>query len=104
MGTRARIWLTMILLWYPIWAIGASTCCFATGEASHSTSPHHRSLGTYFPVKGLLVAASYSESNLIRYGGYSLVASPVSCAVAFVWILSIKTSASRDDRIDMEKV
>jgi len=82
MGTRARIWLTMILLGYPFWAIGASTCSFAAG---------------------LLVAASYSESNLIRYGGYSLVASPLSCAFAFVWILSIKASARKEDIVDMEK-
>lgn len=34
MGTRTRIWLTMILLGYPLWAIGASTCSLAAGEKS----------------------------------------------------------------------
>jgi len=81
MGTRARIWTTMILLGYPFLAIGASTCCFAAG---------------------LLVAASYSESSLIRYGGYSLVASPMSCALAFVWIITIKRNEKTD--VAIEKV
>ncbi|KAF9644006.1 hypothetical protein BDM02DRAFT_1245175 [Thelephora ganbajun] len=49
MGTRARMWLTLIILAYPFLAIGASTCCFAAG---------------------FLVAASFSQSNLIRYSGY----------------------------------
>lgn len=39
------------------------------------------------------MAASYSESALIRYGGYALVASPLSCGLAFLWILSIKPTA-----------
>jgi len=82
MGTRARIWLTMILLGYPFWAIGASTCTLAAG---------------------LLVAASYSESALIRYGGYTLVASPLSCAAAFVWIIALKQSP-KDEFDGMEKV
>ena len=34
MGTRARIWLTMTLLGYPFFAIGASTCSLAAGEGS----------------------------------------------------------------------
>ena len=55
-------------------------------------------------VLGLLVAASYSETSLIRYGGYSLVASPLSCAFAFAWILTIKPSASAGAYFDMEKV
>ena len=32
LGTRTRIWLTMILLGYPFWAIGASTCSLAAGD------------------------------------------------------------------------
>ena len=52
---------------------------------------------------GLLVAASYSEARLIKYGGYSLVASPLACAAAFIWILSIKKNA-RDNFADGEKV
>ncbi|KAF9644700.1 hypothetical protein BDM02DRAFT_881171 [Thelephora ganbajun] len=82
MGTRARIWLTMILLGYPFWAIGVSTCSFAAG---------------------LLVAASFSESNLIRYGGYVLVGLPLSCAFAFAWILTIKTNVMINP-VDAEKV
>ncbi|KAF9645817.1 hypothetical protein BDM02DRAFT_3119659 [Thelephora ganbajun] len=52
---------------------------------------------------GLLVAASFSESNLIKYGGYVLVASPLSCAFAFAWILTIKTNVMID-LVDAEKV
>jgi len=80
MGTRARIWITMILLGYPFWAIGASTCSLAAG---------------------LLVAASYSESALIRYGGYALVASPLSCGVVFAWMLSVESGVKKED---VEKV
>ena len=53
-------------------------------------------------VVGLLVAASFSESPLIRYGGYALLASPVSCGLAFIWILSLRNGA-RDDGVDVEK-
>ena len=104
MGTRARIWLTMILLGYPFLAIGASTCSFAAGEASQCYFPSRALRVADLRVTGLLVAASYSESSLIRYGGYALVASPLSCAAGFVWILSIKTRARRDDIADTEKV
>ena len=51
---------------------------------------------------GLLVATSFSESPLIRYGGYALLASPVSCGLAFIWILSLRNGA-RDDAVDVEK-
>ena len=53
-------------------------------------------------VVGLLVAASFSESPLIRYGGYALLASPVSCGLAFIWILSLRNGA-RDDGVGVEK-
>ena len=49
------------------------------------------------------MAASYSESFLIKYGGYAVLASPLPCAFAFVWILTMKNNA-RLDSIDAEKV
>jgi len=52
---------------------------------------------------GLLVAGSYFESSLIKYGGYAVLASPLSCAFAFAWILTVKNNA-RFDSIDAEKV
>ncbi|KAF9642150.1 hypothetical protein BDM02DRAFT_3273571 [Thelephora ganbajun] len=81
MGTRARIWLTMILLAYPFLAIGVSTCSFAAG---------------------LLVAMSFSQSNVIKYAGYGLVSLPLSCAFGFAWILTIKNNA-KIDPVDTEK-
>jgi len=83
LGTRARIWVTMVLLGYPFWAIGSSTCALTAG---------------------LLVAASYSESALIRYGGYALLASPLACAFGFAWILAGMKTVARVDSVDTEKV
>ena len=54
-------------------------------------------------VVGLLVAASFSQSPLIRYAGYSLLASPLACGAAFMWILAVKTEASVD-AVDEERV
>jgi len=94
----------MILLGYPFWAIGASTCSLAAGER---TQDYFRlwlplMLNGYSRVIGLLVAASYSSSPLIRYGGYTLLASPLSCGLAFLWILATRTDA-RTNNVDVEE-
>jgi len=60
-------------------------------------------LTRYLYMIGLLVAASYSESPLIRYGGYGVLVTPLSCAFAFAWILTIRNGA-RLDSVDAEKV
>jgi hypothetical protein len=59
-------------------------------------------LNEYLHAAGLLVAASFSESALIRYGGYILLASPLSCGAAFMWILAVK-SETRVEPVDLEK-
>jgi len=49
------------------------------------------------------MAESDSESSMIKYGGYVVLASPLSCAFAFAWVLAMKNSA-RLDSVDAEKV
>ena len=95
MGTRARIWVTMILLAYPFLSIGASACSFTAGEGP---SVHNVAVLTrLLHETGLLVAAAFSEVQLIKYGGYALVALPMACALAFVWIHTIKLSPRKTE-------
>ena len=53
-------------------------------------------------VVGLLVAASFSQSALIRYGGYIMLASPLPYGAAFLWILAVKTETGVK-AVDAEK-
>ena len=100
MGTRARIWFTMILLGYPFLAIGASTCSFAAGKSV----PPLPVLTTDSHAIGLLLAASYSEASLIKYGGYVVLASSIACGFVVMRILGIMKNARRDGSADGEKV
>ena len=59
-------------------------------------------LNEYLHAVGLLVAASFSQSALIRYGGYIMLASPLSCGAAFMWILAVKTDTGVR-AVDVEK-
>ena len=93
MGSRFRIWVTMILLSFPFMSIGASTCaaaageCFSKGFATCSNTSVEPNSGV---SKGLLVAASYSQVTILRTCCYVLVVPPLMCAIAFGWMLSMK--------------
>lgn len=60
-------------------------------------------LSKHLHVLELLVATSFSESILIRYGGYVMLVSPLLCDAAFMWILAMKPRV-RVDTDDAEKV
>ena len=105
MGTRARFWVTMVLLAYPFLTIGASTCCFAAGEGP--SVPHVRHFAVLTRLlheTGILVAAAFSESPYIRYSGYVGIASPLLCGLAFWWIHTIKLSPMGDEYFEMDDI
>lgn len=103
MGTRARVWFTMALLVYPFWATGMSTCSLAAGEGS-ALPRLLMAFNKSFHSTGILVASFYSGSNLIRYGVYAMLVSPLSCGVVFLWIITLKTSPKETDFVDVEKL
>ena len=85
MRTRGRIWGTMFILSYPFISIGLSTLSFAAGRFQHTTSPGASNLNRNYP-SALLMTAARSEVTALKYGGYTLLVGPLSCAFLFVWI------------------
>jgi hypothetical protein len=87
MRTKGRILGTMFILSYPFISIGLATLSFASGEFGHITSAL---LGivtlTGRRVSALLITASRSEITVLRYGCYTMLVGPLSCAFLFVWI------------------
>ena len=75
----------MFILSYPFISIGISALCFVAGKFNNLISRGARRL-TCDRLSGLLMAAARSEVTVLRYGGYSLLVGPLSCAFLFVWI------------------
>jgi hypothetical protein len=75
----------MFILSYPFISIGISTLCFVAGKLDNLISLCTRRL-TCDRLSGLLMAAARSEVAILRYGGYTRLVGPLSCAFLFVWI------------------